>query len=261
MKQAIYASLAAVFMTSCSYAIDLYDGSDGSTLAGQGWLYLQNPLFTNQSTYGASGGTTTLDTTAVTSDQAGFFSHLPGSTTAYHPDLQGIVLNRLTGFSLDFGVQLFAETHNSTDRAGFSIILLSSDLLGIELGFWANQIWAQSGPPADVQLFDHAESSATFDTTSSLIDYSLAFYQDTYTLYAAANPVLTGSLRDYSSFGLPYTTANFIFFGDDTSSAEASAAISYINLNQQPAAVPEPASILLCVFAAAGYFLRKNKIS
>ena len=35
---------------------------------------------------------------------------------------------------------------------------------------------------------------------------------------------LTGSLRDYSTAGFPYTTPNFVFFGDNTFSAAANSA-------------------------------------
>ena len=46
---------------------------------------------------------------------------------------------------LDTALKLLSETHSTNDRAGLSLIVLSSDLRGIELGFWTNEIWAQSG--------------------------------------------------------------------------------------------------------------------
>jgi len=52
---------------------------------------------------------------------------------------------------LSFTVQVVEEYHADSDkdgdgvgdRAGFSVIALSSDAQGIEVGFWKDQIWAQ----------------------------------------------------------------------------------------------------------------------
>ena len=252
-----------ILIVSNVYAIDLYNGAANSgteTLSDQGWLYLENPLFNNDATYTAQNGVTVLDTTTTISDQAGFFSRLPGATNSFHPLLQGVELERSAGYTLGFGLQVTNESHSNSNRAGFSVIVLSSDLMGIELGFWNDEIWAQSDLLSDGALFTHAESTGTFDV-ASLIDYSLSIFTDTYTLFAGSNAILSGALRDYSSFGLPYSTSNFIFFGDDTSSAQATSSISYVNLTQSSAAVPEPGSILLCLMGAGWYMshLKRKK--
>jgi hypothetical protein len=49
---------------------------------------------------------------------------------------------------------------------------------------------------------------------------------------------LSGSLVDYTGQGLPYTTPNFVFFGDDTSRASANAYLGPLVL---ASTVPEPA--------------------
>ena len=255
MKRIFYIFIL-ILLTCNAYATDLYNGGS-NTLSDQGWLYLENPLFSSDATISASGGSTILDTTTTISDQAGFFTHIPGSSTPVHPLMQGVTLDRSTGYTLDFGLQVTNESHLNNDRAGFSIIALSSDLMGIELGFWNDEIWAQSDILSDGALFTHAESTGTFDV-SSLIDYSLSIYADTYTLFAGSNPILTGALRDYSSFGAPYTTANLIFFGDDTSSASATSSISHITLTQSSSPVPEPGSVLLCLMGAVYYFSKKR---
>ena len=120
------------------------------------------------------------------------------------------------------------------DRAGVSVIALSSDLMGVELGFWGDRIWAQSGPS-----FTKAEEGL-FNTTSALTSYTLQFTGTTYSLTANGVPLLTGPLRNYSSFGAPYNIPNFIFFGDDTTSARGSFRTSRITLG---GAAPEPASL------------------
>ena len=62
-------------------------------------------------------------------------------------------------------------------------------------------------------------------------------------------------MRDYSSFGLPYSIKNFIFFGDDTMSALASVDLTAISIS----AVPEPgtAAVMLAGLALLGAALCK----
>jgi hypothetical protein len=169
-------------------------------------------------------GTTLLDTTADRRDAAGYVP-LPGEIPA---------LNRVAGYSLSFSVQVVAEMHDWSDkngdgigdRAGFSVIVLSSDGHGIELGFWEDEVWAQeegSAEPPDGTLFTHSEG-VQFDTTTALIPYTLTIQGDSYHLYGAGRPLLDGRLRDYRAFDgpvNPYRTPNFVFLGDDTSSAQA----------------------------------------
>ena len=102
--------------------------------------------------------------------------------------------------------------------------MLSADLKGVEIAFWEGEIWAQS----DVPLFTHAEGAA-FDTTSVFVSYHLSVRDDRYNLAADGRTILEGSLRDYSAHSVGvYSTPNFIFLGDDTSSASASIALKSI---------------------------------
>ncbi|MFO0910794.1 MAG: PEP-CTERM sorting domain-containing protein [Isosphaeraceae bacterium] len=205
----------------------LYDGSLGTLPGAQGWLYLTNPLAGAAATQTAAGGVTILDTTARTSDMAGYFS-------TGHP-LVG-TLDRTTGFTVTYQVKLDSESHNNNDRAGFSIIALGSDSKGIELGFWQDQVWAQNDSP----LFTHGESAA-FSTTAKLTNFALTILGNSYTLRADGVTILTGAVRDYTAFGPPYTSKNFLFFGDDTSSANAKTEIARVTLG----IVPEPSSAAL----------------
>lgn len=208
----------------------LYDGGLGTKPAAQGWFYQAGGA---SETF--SGGATTVDTTSTKAIMSGYFASQGGfaGSTAPVP-----ALDRAAGYTLTFAAQVEAEDHSGSDknsdgigdRAGFSVIALSSDKLGIELGFWADQIWAQEGGSGS-SLFTHAEGAA-FSTTS-LITYELTLYGDSYRLSSGGATLLTGKARDYTAFvGAldPYETPNFLFFGDDTSSASARFRIARIEV-------------------------------
>lgn len=216
-------ALLSVGYADSSTTTVLYDGSRNTgTPDTQELLYLTDPFLKAQAIQSFADGVTTLDTSADISDKAGYFAW-PQVTDSMP------TLDRSQGYTVQFTVRVVAENHTSNDRAGFSIIVLSDDLRGIELGFWSDQIWAQS------EAFTRAESG-TFDTTAGLTTYSLVVRGDTYTLSSDATPIVSGSLRDYSESipacsiitGCPYTTPNFLFLGDDTTSAAAEIKLSYV---------------------------------
>jgi len=211
-------------------AVVLYDGALATGPSSQGWLYASDPLIGALATQSVGGGLTTLDTTPVQSEMAGYFSTI-------HPDMP--LLDRSEGYTIRLDARVVAESHASNDRAGLSLIVLASDQMGVELGFWENEIWAQ----ADAPLFTHAEGAA-FNTTASLVQYELEVLGGGYELSADGSPILSGSLRDYSSFGFPYNSSSFLFVGDDTSSAQAAVELARIE------AVPEPATWLLALVGA-----------
>ena len=131
-------------------------------------------------------------------------------------------LNRGAGFRLQFSVVVTSENHNNNHRAGYSIIALGDDAQGIEIGFWTDTIWAQEDNKAGGSLFTHAEE-ASFDTTT-LKTYAVDILSDTYQISSEGSPILSGRVRNYEDFaGFPdvYETPNFIFLGDDTTSAGA----------------------------------------
>lgn len=223
--------------TGPSWVVSLYDGGLGTgTPDTQGFTYLARPvsppLLARQS---FAEGVTTLTTTLQVADSAGYFAR---------PEPLG-TLDRDPGFSVHFTVQLKDEDHPLSDkngdgvgdRAGFSIIVLSSDTRGIELGFWENEVWAQNDgsaepPPNDNTLFTHGEGAA-FDTSSGLTEYDLQIFGDTYALESGGNQILTGPLRDYRAFGqFPYILSNFMFLGDDTTSASATIRLSSVSLER-----------------------------
>lgn len=218
----------------------LYDGALGGTPDTQGFFFQARPQ-TSSATQVFSSGITTLTTTLALNVQAGYPARLDRVPQ----------LDRAAGYSLRFTARVVAEQHADSDRngdgiddrAGFSVIVLSNDLRGIELGFWPDEFWAQegdrTGAPAQM-LFTHAEGAA-FDTTVQRAIYDLAIKGNTYTLSSGGQNLLSGPLRDYSRSGFPYTVGNFIFFGDNTTSASAIVELAYVAV-EQASPVPPPTS-------------------
>ena len=217
--------------SSNAASLALYDAALGGTPDTQGRLVFRtSPEAAARQAF--AEGATTLDTSAQQADAAGYFGN-PKVIPA---------LDRAAGFALSFTVQLIEEYHADSDkdgdgvgdRAGFSVLVLSSDTRGIEIGFWPDQVWAQEDgaaePPAGT-LFTHAEH-ARFDTTR-LTSYTLAVQGEGYALLSAGRPLLSGRLRDYTAFEgpvNPYRTPNFVFLGDDTGSARAIVRLTYVAL-------------------------------
>lgn len=212
----------------------LYDGALGTLPASQGFTYLAFPLQGPTQTISDAG--VILDTTPLGSDSAGYFNLVE----------QTPILDRSVGYTVTVVVQLLTESHTSSDRAGFSLLVLSDDMtgttsvMGIELGFWEDEIWAQDDDTQGGSLFTHAEGQ-NLATTANTIQYDLHVLTDTYILLADGVVLLNGRLRDYSNFtGFPdpYETPNLVFLGDDTSSAAARVKINYVAVtvpvNTQP---------------------------
>jgi hypothetical protein len=206
----------ACLLTSAS-AQTLYDAAWNTLPAQQGWGYA---AFPGQATQALDAGAVRLDTWSASVEQAGY-----GRTSP-------IPLDRRAGFTILFTARVSQESHGSPDRAGFSVIVLGQDRRGIELGFWTNAVFAQ----ADLPLFTHAEDVA-FDTAGDDVDYALTIIQDRYQLRADGQPILAGPLRDYTAFSGfidPYETPDFVFLGDDTTSARAVVSIRRIVLVPPP---------------------------
>lgn len=221
------AAFVALIVSSCSAAaraVVLYDGAAGTAPESQGWLAYQQ--LGGSPSHVTANGKTTLDTTSAMGIQAGYSNY--NLVVPVNPNFPS--LSRTDGFVVSLDMKLLSETHSSTDRSGVSLIVLANDLQGIELAFWNNEVWAQSGSD-----FHHAEG-ATFNTTAATTRYDVAIHGTGYQVLADGNPILSGNVRNYSAFGLPYTLPNFVFLGDDTTSAQGSFEFSRLS------AVPEPTS-------------------
>jgi hypothetical protein len=208
----------------------LYDAASGGIPSTQLMNFIDFPLGAANPIY--ENAATILDTTISGSEMyAGWLSNA-GSTTGFP------LLDRVTGFQVNFSIQIEHESHTNHNRAGFSVILLSQDARGVELAFWENEIWVQNDDTTG-GLFTHGEAVAF--NTAGLVNYQLTITGDTYTLNANGAPILAGPLRDYGKFeGFPdpYQTPNFLFMGDNTTSAQARIWLSYISVTGTEPAMP-----------------------
>jgi hypothetical protein len=185
----------------------LFDPGTGRSPSQQGWFSSV-----------ASGVTQSFDTGKLVLDSSGSNTYQAGYAR-FRPWNLAIPLNRTVGYTLSLEVQLPIEEHISNDRAGFSTILVSSDRQAIELDFWKNRIWAQRDA-VDGGLFTQGEGVA-IDTASAMKRYDLVVVGDRYCLFASGQLALRGRLRNYSSFGFPYSQPSLVFVGDNTQSARA----------------------------------------
>jgi hypothetical protein len=191
----------------------LYDASSGAIPSESLMDFTDFPPGAASLNY--SDGATVMDTSPSGMDT--FAGWVSGQ--AITPEFP--LLERTVGFQVNFTLQLESETHTNNNRSGFSLLLLDREAKGIELAFWENEIWAQNDDRTG-SLFTHGEGVA-FPTTG-WTEYQVSIVGDTYTLTANSEQLLTGPVRDYSSFAGfpdPYETPNFLFWGDDSTSAEA----------------------------------------
>jgi hypothetical protein len=258
-------SLAALLLLPIiaeSGEILLYDGNQGNRPDDQLWLTAIGVGSVGVAPGGVAVNTMLLDLLVW---PFGYFNYFLDAT----PDTWSLkntafpALDPEAGFTLGFKLRISDEDHVSDHRAGFSVILLGQDLLGIELGFWENGVWAQSGPS-----FTQDEHFA-FDTTGvEFILYELTILGPKYFLSANGSDILTGLTRDYSSATPnpdPYGTPNMLFLGDNTTSAGARFTLGSILLRtgpfDLPALVPAPAPYALLLPAVAWLARRRTRLS
>ena len=215
----------------------LYDGAGNLTpdQAPWNWTYAQSPA-TPDVKGAVSNGATILDTTAANNLKAGYARFAPAP------------LDNATGYEVAFDLQVLSEAHTSSDRAGCDVIVLGNDHKGVELAFWTNQVWAQS------DIFTHATGSESrlFDTTARPVHYTLRVAANAYTLTADAETLLSGRLHSYPALpGTPYGQDNFLFVGDDTTSANARFSLSRV-MSGPISAVPESGLLLSFALALSG---------
>ena len=215
----------------------LYEGRNLTMPDRQGWIYQLQPRFRNSARQTRVKQATNLNTMRRLTDHAGYFARAKGFNP--HPKIPDD-FNREQGYQIGFTIQLPTEQHAREDRAGFSVIALSHDLQGIELGFWTNEIFAQSAE------FTHAEDNANlpFRLANEYVDFVLEIRGANYILSGNGTEILTGPLRDYSGFDNPYNIADFLFFGDGTDSASASVNLRSVWIDTElPRTDPPPSTV------------------
>lgn len=233
------AALAAPL--TAAQAVTLYDASAGTLPSAQGWLPLVAGGSASQSMV---GGNYRLDTSAPTTVIWG------------NGRLSPVTLDTAAGFDLSFSLQMVNETHSSVNRSGYSVVMIGADpTKALEIAFWNDHVFVYDFDPAQPDRFVHG-ADAAFDTTAAMTDYTLAVRNQQFTLSANGSLLFGGALRDYTPEGLPYTTPNFLFFGDDSSRGTSVSLLSNVSIT----AVPEPATVatMLAGLAALALWVRRR---
>lgn len=229
-------------------SITLYDGSDRAVTPNNfspQWLAFGG--IGGSQSFNSAVQATNLNTSGNDNFQAGYSNYVGRSLL----NSQFPILDRALGYTLSFSVEILSESHSNNQRAGFSVIVVSSDVASgvqssIEIGFQDNRVFAQNDSP----LFGSpAANTTTFDPVGvGFINYDLVVLGNSYQLLANGSSILQGNLRDYTAFSGaidPYENPNFIFFGDNTTSAQANINFRSASLTtNEPATVPEPSSLL-----------------
>lgn len=274
---------------SMAGVITLYDGASGVTPnqynAPSQWLNFGsvNPVTgtTPIGTQSVSGGLTNLDTSSSSSNAIyGGYSNYNVANPPVSPfsvitpttlvNSSFPSLDRNAGYDLSFTVKINSQFNDGTNgpyRAGFSVIVLSSDKQGIEIGFRNTDIFAQVNSSFN-SISPAEQITSVSSLLSSLTTYDLNVSGNNYTLTNGATTLLSGLLRDYtaaSGVGSDvYKTPNFVFLGDDTTSARANIGLQSITLTNNSAGVPYEFSPTAGIFAlVAGsiinHLLKKKK--
>ncbi|MDY0748344.1 PEP-CTERM sorting domain-containing protein [Paucibacter sp. R3-3] len=170
------------------------------------------------------------------------------------------VLDATAGYTLSFDMVLYSEDHSgNANRAGFSATLIGSDRKGVEIGFQSDRIFAQNlvdnSFVAGESTSDPALVAAAFAPNHR---WELEVQGDSYQLLVNGLPVLSSALHDYSSYtgtgANAYRTPNFLFLGDNTTSAGASFLLGYAAIST----VPEPAPWALLALGGVALAVRRR---
>lgn len=216
-------ALLGVAGTARAQTTTLYDGAGGKTLdqSAAAWIYIQRPRQPTVTGKFQEGGTM-LDTTSTANLKAGYSLLAP------------FALDNMKGYTLRFNLKVLAEAHGErTSRSGCSVIVLGSNGKGVELAFWTNEVWVQT------DAFEHGTGTEAhaFDTTEASAQYTLRVAGGKYDLSVNDTALLHGDLHNYAVRGpaIPYKLLNYLFVGDDTTSAAAQFLIARVDIT--PASV------------------------
>ncbi len=256
--------------------ITLYDGAANTTPDNFSPQYLN--FFSTGGTQTPGGGVTTLDTSGAESLQAGYTNYNILVNPLVSPPTVSLtsfvnplfpILDSNAGYTLSFTININSQTNNGVNganRAGFSAIVLDNNRKGIEIGFRNSDIFAQTSANFN-SISPLEQKTASLNLLSNSNTYDLTVLGNNYSLTNAGNILFTGSLRDYTAAINPanpltsvYGTANFLFLGDDTTSAGASVNIQKISLTTNTP-VPEPSGLIGSSLAIGFVAILKRKLN
>jgi hypothetical protein len=237
-------SMTLALLTGAAQAATLYDASQGSTPAAQGWT----PLIAGAQPFQAvTVGVPPAYSLVTTGAGVSYF----GNARIGAP-----LLDTAAGFDLTFSLKVVTETHTSVNRAGYSVVVVGADpTKAVELSFWSGNIWVPDYNAADPDRFVHGLDAA-FDTTGAFHSYLLSVRNQQYTVSTGGLTLLSGALHDYTAGGAPYTLPNFLFFGDDSSRGTSATELAWVALTPVPE--PPPAALLLAGLVGLGWRARQR---
>lgn len=212
-------------------AINLYNAALAALPSAQGWLSFGKSLLGSQ-TLTPTG--VLLSSLPVLAEATGFSNVgalLPSLLNPSFPQL-----DPARGFALDFRLRILDEVNTAENRAGFSAILqgMGAAPLGIELGFWRDRIASLLGGDAPLQTVGAWVGGLNLSTATA---FSLRIVDQTFYLLADDRLLLSGPVQDYSKVSAnpllpfnPYSLANFIFLGDNTTRAGANVELGDVSM-------------------------------
>ena len=250
-------------------------GVAGTLPDAQGWL--DKGLIGMSATVTSQGTSVAPDLSLISGAYGGYSNRFATILSLAPPDIgAGALVNnafptldRNAGFSLTLGFQVISESHPppGSDRGGFSITLIGSDLMGIAVGFQNDRIFVHNDDPTlsageNVSTLGGGVGAGYVTRAFSSNLWNLAVNGNTYALTQGGDTVLTGALRNYGAYSgvgqSAYRTPNFLFFGDNTSSSVASFLVDSAAISAAP--VPEPSgyAMMLAGFALVGVIARRR---
>lgn len=244
------ASVALLLTVSTLRASDpvvsLYDptrslGAPTSTLTEDGWFPVSSRIFDPGFFYEAGEGVTRFD--SFPAEETGAWTTVGLITgDVLHPDAP--VLDSEAGFTLALDLAIEAESHESAldidrdgliDEAGFTVMMLDREVVGVAVNFWEDRIWTSSDKyVSDGDPLAQAEGVVQDPSAMARMrTYTLTIKKGAYLLSVEGTPILEGPVRDYDRFGLtlnPFNKPNIITIGDASFRAGARAQIGPITI-------------------------------
>ena len=268
-------------------SVELYDGSGFPE--NQGWLdrgAIQSsgsPVFPTPTGTVVSDGIlidTRIEGNSSGNGYLGYSNYNP-ATSSFVSESSPInspfpTLDRNQGYSIFFDVAVnpIVDT-DINNRAAFSVIAISSDLKGVEIGFDIDdRIFAQNDGDTDGAASGFTSGETASFNINNNTSYELRIKGSGYQLFDRNNStlILSNMLRDYDyneansdpplTFD-PYETPNFLFFGDNTDRASGTFTLGAVSVSSVPFNFSPTLGIVLsgiCLWLRKVYSNKKAKL-
>jgi len=198
----------------------LFDGTLNTLPTEQGYLFLQgngssqaDVLSNNRVTVNTHNGPPSLGYVNYSLMQLPFPVNSSPHVNPFNARFP--VLNPTEGYTVSFNLALDSEQSSDPNQAGLTLLVVSDKEAGeIEFGFTETQIFAKNA--------DFIPGESVNFNTQSATDYELAVKDQSYTLLANGQPILSGPLRNYGVGETnTYSYPNWFFLGDNTDQASS----------------------------------------